>query len=153
MEQMQAIQEIVETGEIGDRTLSAIATQLEVEPSKLQEHFAPVMAEFERQGRAVFSEGGLDADEVIAYAQQNEPDKLNIAMRKHATQRSTAGYADLRQSFLASLGETNPQRALTADLGPGVTTYQDSKGRVMVRIPGYGEMAWRQAIEAFHNKS
>ena len=75
-EQMSAVKEIVENGEIGERTLNALATQLQTEPAKLKEGFAPVLAEFERQGRAVFSVGGLDADEVIAYAQQHEPDRL-----------------------------------------------------------------------------
>ena len=145
---MSAVKELVENGEISEGTLNALATQLACEP-KLQEGFAPVLAKFERQGRAIFSQGGLDADEVIAYAQQHQRDALNFAMRDHATKRSTAGYAAIRTAFLASLGETNPQRALQADLGPGVTSYQDTKGRVMVCIDGVGEMAWRHAIEAF----
>jgi len=153
IEQMNAVKEIVENGEIGERTLSAIATQLQVEPSKLQEHFAPVMQAFKAQALAVMSQDGVDGSEVVAWAQQHNPDLLNRAMHQQATTRSTAGYAELRGSFLASLGETNPQRALQADLGPGITTFVDPKQGVMVRIPGYGDaMTWRSCIKAFGPK-
>lgn len=152
IEQMSAVKEIVQNGEISANTLGRLASQLRTEANQLQGQLAPIMAEFERQGRAAFSEGGLDADDVIRYAQTKKADALRLAMHKHGTERSTAGYKAIRASYLADLADYNPQAALAADLGPGVTSYQDHKGRVMVRVPGYGEMEWSSAIRAFAPK-
>jgi hypothetical protein len=149
LEQYTAIQEIVTTGDIGERTLSTLATQLAKEPSALKAEFAPVLAAYEAQGRAAFAEGGLNPDDVIAWAQTNKRDALNRAMHRHATQRSTKGYSELSREYLCNLAEHRPSDALNADLGNGITQYQDTKGRVMVRIPGLGEMLWKTAIQAF----
>lgn len=152
MEQHTAIQEIVNSGDVGERTLNTLATQLNIEPSALKEQFAPVMASFERQARAVMAEGGVNSDDVVSYGQQHQPDMLRRAMHKQATMRNTSGYAELRQSYLETLADHRPSVALNADLGPGITQRQDQKGRIIVNIPGYGEMDWRTAIRAFGRK-
>jgi hypothetical protein len=95
------------------------------------------------------SEGGVDSNDVIAWAQQNRADKLNLAMNRQATQRQTAGYAALRQDYLESLAEHNPSAALGADLGSGISQRQDAKGRVIVRLATGEEMEWRTALQAF----
>lgn len=151
-EQFSAIQEIVNGGEITERTLGTLATQVGIEPGELQQRFAPVMAAFEAQGRAVMGAGGINADDVIAFAQQHQPDRLRQAMHKQATQRSTTGYAALRQEYLESLADHNPAQALNADLGQGFTQRQDAKGRVIVRLPTGVEVEWRNAIKAFGPK-
>lgn len=152
VEQMAAIQQVVETGAIDARTLGTLATQLSCEPGQLQERIAPIMQAFEDQARAAMSEGGLDSNDVIAWAQQNRADKLNLAMNRQATQRQTAGYAALRQDYLESLAEHNPSAALSADLGPGISQRQDAKGRVIVRLATGEEMEWRTALQAFGPK-
>lgn len=149
IEQHNAIKQIVQNGAIDAGTMGTLASQLRVEPAQLAARVAPIMQAMETQAREVMSEGGLDSSEVVAYAQQHSPDKLRLAMNKQATMRQTSGYADIRQDFLESLGEANPERALTADLGPGITSYKDAKGKVMVRIPGMGDMLWKTAIKAF----
>jgi hypothetical protein len=122
-----------------------------MEPGQLQGHLTPIMQAAEAQARAALSAGSLDADAVIEYAQQHRPDMLRNAMHKHATMRQTSGYAEIRKSYLASLGELNPEAALAADLGPGVSQYLD-KGRVVVRLPDGSTALWRQTIEAFGPK-
>jgi hypothetical protein len=149
MEQHTAIQELVNSGDVGERTLNTLATQLNIEPTALKEQFAPVMASFEKQARAVMSEGGVNSDDVVAYGQQHQPDMLRRAMHKQATMRNTSGYAELRQSFIENLAKHNPSAALNADLGPGITQRQDQKGRVIVRFPDGSEVEWINAIRAF----
>jgi len=149
MEQMTAIQEIISTGEVGQNTLATLASQMAIEPEQLQQQFAPVMQAFEQQARAVMSEGGLDSNDVVAWAQQHKPDMLQRAMHKQATMRSTSGYATLRQEYLESMADHSPSVALNADLGPGFSQRQDSKGRVIVRLPNGSEVEWRHAIKAF----
>lgn len=151
-EQMEAVQQIVETGAVSDKTLGDIASQLGQEPGQVSERVSTIMAAAEKQARSVMSAGGLDSDEVVAWAQQHAPDKLNRAMHKHATQRNTSGYTELRNGYLESLGELNPQAAMSADLGPGNTTYMD-KGRVIVRLANGQTMTWRSAIQAFGPKA
>jgi len=149
VEQHEAISQIVESGEITERTLGTLASQLGVEPQQLQGRIAPIMKGFEDQARSVMGEGGFDSSDVVAFAQQNCPDKLRLAMNKQATLRQTSGYAEIRQDYVESLGEHNPSAALNADLGNGITQYQDAKGQVMVRIPGMSEMLWKTAIKSF----
>jgi hypothetical protein len=149
IEQHEAISQIVESGEISERTIAALASQLSVEPQQLQARIAPIMKGFEDQARTVMGEGGSDSNDVVAYAQQNCPDKLRAAMNKQATMRQTSVYAEIRQDYLESLGEHNASAALNAELGSGITQYQDAKGRVMVRIPGMSEMLWKTAIKSF----
>jgi hypothetical protein len=149
IEQMAAIQQIVENGEIDTSTLGALASQLRVEPGQLEARISPIMQAFEQQARAVMSEGGFDSNDVVAFAQRNHPDKLQQAMSRQATMRQTGGYAELRSMYIEGLAEHNPHAALAADLGNGITQYQDAKGRVMVRIPGMSEMLWKTAIKSF----
>ena len=151
-EQMEAIRGIVENGEIDQQTLSRAASQLQIEPAKVQEQLAPIMKAFEQQARSVMSEGGLDSNDVVSWAQEHRRDKLNLAMHKQGTQRTTAGYATLRQDYLSSLGEHRPEVALAADLGPGNTAYKDDKGRVIVRLADGSTMSWKSAIQAFGPK-
>ncbi|MBN9546960.1 MAG: hypothetical protein J0I19_15945 [Alphaproteobacteria bacterium] len=151
-EQMEAVQQIVEAGSVSDKTLGDIASQLGQEPGQVSERVSTIMAAAEKQARSVMSAGGLDSSEVVAWAKSHAPDKLNRAMHKHATQRNTSGYAELRNGYLENLGELNPQAAMSADLGPGNTTYLD-KGRVIVRLANGQTMTWRSAIQAFAHKA
>ncbi len=111
------------------------------------------MASFEKQARAVMSESGIKSDDVVAYGQTHQPDMLRRAMHRQATMRNTNGYAELRQSYIENLAKQEPSKALNADLGPGITQRQDQKCRVIVSIPGMGEMEWKQAIKAFGPRS
>ena len=148
-EQMAAINEVVQNGEVSARTLGTLASQLRCEPSELEATIAPIMAAFEQQARAVMSEGGLDSNDVVAFAQRNHPEKLREAMNRQATLRQAGGYGELRQMYLEGLAEHNPALALNADLGQGITQRQDNKGRVIVRLADGVEMEWRTAIRAF----
>ena len=149
VEQHAAIQQIVENGAIDERTLGTLATQLRCEPSQLSERIAPIMAEFEKQARDVMSEGGLDSNDVVAWAQKNQPNALNRAMNRQATQRQTAGYAELRDAYLEGLADHNPVAALSAELGSGITQRRDHKGRIIVRLADGAEMEWKTAFRAF----
>ena len=152
VEQMQAIQQIVEKGKISEQTLATLSTQLQTEPGQLQTQLAPIMDAFKAQALSVMSEGGVDGNAVVEWAQTHARDKLNLAMNKQATQRSIAGYASLRQAYLEALGEHNPEAALSADLGPGNTAFKNDKGTVIVRMADGSTMSWRSAIRAFGHK-
>jgi hypothetical protein len=80
-----------------------------------------------------------------------EQDKYQEAIAS-IVRSEQAFFTPVRSRYLQALGEHNPEAALKADLGPGVTTYRDQKGRVMVRVPGQGEMLWRNAIQAYGPK-
>lgn len=149
VEQAAAIQQVVENGEIDPRTLGTLASQLGVEPEQLSSRVAPVLEALKQQALDVMSEGGLDGNDVVAWAQRNRPDKFQQAQHKQGTMRNTSGYAELRTEYLASLADHNPSAALAADLGNGITQYQNAKGRIMVRIPGMSEMLWETAIKYF----
>lgn len=149
MEQQAAIQQVIANGAIEPKTLGTLATQLQCEPEALEQHVNPIIAAFEQQARKVMAEGGLNSDDVIAFAQQNCPDKLQQAMQRQAMMRQAGGYGEIRQMYLEGLAEYNPSLALNADLGAGITQRQDTKGRVIVRLPDGVEMEWRTAIRAF----
>ena len=151
-DQLTAIQQIVDSGAMDERTLGNLASQLRCEPGQLKARMAPIMAAFEGQARSVLAEGGLDSDDVLAYAQKNCPDKLRQAMYRQGTLRQTSGYAEIRQSYLEGLADHNPGAALGADLGPGFSTYMHN-GKVAVRAPDGSTMLWRSAISAFGRKA
>lgn len=149
METYEGIRQIVENGEIDEQTLTRAASQLRIEPGQLQERLGPIMKGMEDQARAVMSEGGVNADDVIAFAQTHRRDALNIAMNKQAKGRNTNAYAAIRADYLASLGDMYPERALDADLGNGLKASKNHQGKIIVNVPGYGEMSWRSAIQTF----
>jgi hypothetical protein len=151
--QLAAIQQIVESGQINALTLGRAASEMMIEPDQLNSMVAPVIAAAEQQARAVMSDSamGLDAQQVVEFAQQHRRDALNGAMNKQASQRTTKGYAELKQDYILSLGELYPDRALAADVGPNASVYKDAKGRVMVKVAGT-DMTWRTAVKAFGPK-
>ena len=111
LDQIRAVNEIVESGDVSTKTLNALATQMQVEPSALQSKFEPVMRAMENQARAVLSEGGIEADDVIAYSQQHRPTELQAAMQEQGMNRRTSGYAALRSAYIQDLGEHDPDFA------------------------------------------
>jgi hypothetical protein len=151
-DQFEAIRQVIDNGEIDARTLGTLASQAGVEPGQLAQDLAPVIQAFETQARATMSAGGLEADDVIAFAQQHRSDKLNFAMHNQATKRSTEGYRALRQDYLESLAEYKPEMALAADLGPGNAVYKDASGKIIVRLASGATMLWKNAIQAFGPK-
>lgn len=152
VEQHAAIQQLVETGAVNERTLGTLADQMQMEPSQLMERFGPIMQGMEAQAREIMGQGGVNADDVLEYARAHNRDGLNRAMNAQARGRSTKGYEALRSGYLTSLGELYPDRALSADLGNGLKAHKGPKGDVRVNVPGMGEMSWRSAIEAFGPK-
>ena len=144
--QLQAVDQIISKGEIDQRTLGNLASQLGIEPDKALEQLEPIMVHFKAQGLAVMGKGGIDADAVVSYAQEMRPAELNAAMRRHATLRSTSGYAELREQYLSDLGEYDPETALAANLGEGWSSFRNDKGKVLVRTPSGATMSWASAM-------
>jgi hypothetical protein len=149
MEQLAAVTEIVASGEVSERTLNALATQFGVEPAQLQERFAPVMAQFEQQGRAAVEKAipGVDSETVFAWAREHAPKALQSAMSLHATRRQTGAYEGLAQVYLEQLADTDPETALASNLGPGWSSRQDDNGRVIVTAPQGQTMLWSAAMK------
>ena len=148
-DQIAAVKEIVEDGDLSEHTLNALATKMQMEGSTLREKFAPVLAQFEAQARAVMAQGGVESEDVLDYARAHQPQLLREAMNEHGMERKTTKYAALRTEYLAGLGEHDPDTALAAKLTEGWSSYKDDKGKVVVRMPTGETLLWKEAIKAF----
>ncbi len=55
------------------------------------------------------------------------------------------GYRGLAQMYFETLDTIDPERILTADFGSNITARM-SGGKVLLKVPGMGEMPWRMAV-------
>jgi hypothetical protein len=119
-----------------------------VTPDEVTARIAQARAAFAAQAtKAVEKLGSSDPSGFFSWAATERSRELRDAVMQHATERTTGAYAGLYQDFVSGVAERDPAAVLTADFGSGITARQ-VKDKVLLSIPGRGEMDFKVALKA-----
>lgn len=147
--QVGAVADIVKTGAVDPRTLNRAAAEAGIEPAAMQAKVDATMAQFRAQAvSAVQGYGSGDPEDFFAWAQEHAPNGLKEAMHRHGMERSTKGYEPLYRTFIGTMEAHDPQSILDAEFGGGITARKDDRGRVLLTIPGKGEVPYGVAVKS-----
>ncbi|RAU22298.1 hypothetical protein CU669_09245 [Paramagnetospirillum kuznetsovii] len=134
---------------IRDSHITQAASQMGKEPAQVRAMVDQVKGAFETQARSVVDRAGLHADDVFAWASQDQKgrDLMKQAIHDQAIKRTTSGYQKVAQAYLENLDTINPDALLNAQLGEGLKVKRSSNGKIVLETPK-GELEYRSAIKA-----
>lgn len=147
--QVGAVVDIVKTGEVNPLTLNRAASEAGIEPAAMQAKVDAALSQFRAQAvTAVQGYGSGDPEDFFAWAQEHAPNGLKEAMHRHGMERTTKGYEPLYRTFIGTMEMHDPHSILEAEFGGGITARQDDRGRVLLNIPGKGEVPYGVAVKS-----
>lgn len=143
-EQVRALYEVFEKGEVSKDTLNMLASQAGVEPHQMEARVNKVFAAYERQADAVVSKAGVPNDAFWSWAEGQREGELRHAMAELTMQRSSKTLAKLAGEFVDYIPV---DMVLGADFGPGIKA-QKMGDQAVLFIEGAGSMTLGAAIKA-----
>lgn len=146
-EQLSAVNDVVESGEISERSLMKIADRLNMAPEMVSDRVYGAIQAFQSQAeKAVLSVGVDSAEAFFEWARGNHGEAFKRAMFDQATKGTTEGYRKLASKYVQAMPGGYRDAVLGADLGEGVSVrkYQD---KALVKI-GNMEMEYAVAVRA-----
>lgn len=142
--QIAAVQELATDGEIGERRMAQLASEMRIEPTQLQAMIDTMRPAFEAQANKAVEAYGVDPFEVWEWAQQHCPSKMQEAINRHLTKRNTHGYSALAQEFVENLDTINPDLILSAPINGGTASLV--RGRIVLTLQDGRQMTWSEAL-------
>ncbi|BCB20059.1 hypothetical protein [Bosea sp. ANAM02] len=141
-----AYSDYLERGTLTDAAVNRIASHLMITPDQARDNLAAYADALDDQRMKSVARFGIDdIDGFDAWAKQAKPEALKKARAQHLTHGSVEGYRGLAQMYFETLDTIDPERILTANFGSNITA-RLSGGRVLLKVPGMGEMPWRMAV-------
>jgi len=143
----RAVAEVTEQGTLSQGTLNAIASSLGLTPEETRGHLDHLASSIEQQRTSTLARAGIDAEDLdlfYSWVATTRPDAGKKAHAAHLANGDLSGYRKLAAAFHAHLDEIDPDRILEADFGSGITAKVVGH-RVVLSIPGHGEMTYGQA--------
>lgn len=142
--QIAAVQEIATEGDVSTRLLNELASQMRIEPSKLQENINSMRDSFEAQANGAAEAYGVDAEAVWEWAREAKPRELQAAIQRHLTLRNTQGYRALAKEFVENLDTIAPDMLLGSEVNGGKV--ERIGGRVVLTMTDGRRMTWAEAL-------
>jgi len=147
--QLAAVHQVAETGEVSPELIEATAQAMGIEPEALQGQVGGIIDAFETQARdAITKAAGVDSQVVLEWVWANRMDALNKAMVEQGTQRSTAGYVALANEFILTMDEHSPDDILGATFPDGQSASRDSQGKIVITDKNGVGYPWKSAVRA-----
>lgn len=144
----RAMLDVVGGGEVSHSTLTNIASELGMEPGQAAELMERVHGGYASQAAAVISKAtGMDPSAVYDWAMANAPSEMRQAMQAHVQGGDTSVYVALANRYAQSLADTDPDAVLNAEFGSGITAQRHPNGTILLNIPRYGQMTYKQAVK------
>ena len=144
------INDLVETGEVNQNLLGSVASSLGVMPQEAAGYIDRVTAGFTQQAELTVARitGGIaSAEDIWAWARENDPQALKDAMRSQITERSTAGYKSIAKAYMGQLDSHQPEVVFNAAQAAGLEPTWDSRSKqVILTLPDGRTMPYRQAV-------
>ncbi len=144
---MSCITSIANTGDINEKAVDRIASQMGLEPEAARDRANTIRAGFESQARATVESGGLDSDDVFNWAWENKPDLMRQAIIQQATQRNTKAYQSIADEYVLGMDKINPDAIMTAQLPEGMTPVQRKDGTILIKT-SHGEYSWGALVRS-----
>jgi hypothetical protein len=146
--QVGAVVDIVNSGELNPLTLNRAASEAGIDPAAMQVKVDAALDQFRAQAvSAVQGYGSNDPEGFFEWAREHVPNGLKEAMHRHGMERTTKGYEPLFQTYVGTMELHDPHSILEAEFGGGITARQEGK-RVLLNIPGKGEMSYGVAVKS-----
>jgi hypothetical protein len=143
--QTAAVVDVIDKGEITEATIGRLATEYRVEPDVMRGMVSIVREEFVKTASRAMEEAGVpDPVEAANWLKANKPADYREAIQALTMQRDPSAFRRLGAIFMQN--GISPADVLGADFGDGVTAHRDSTGRVVLSIPGKGQVAWTEAV-------
>lgn len=148
-DQMRALSEIVDKGELSEATFITLASQMGLQRDEAEGKASKIMDAYAKQATAAINEvvPFVDPQAFASWAWENHPTKFAEVQKKHAMQRNTHGYKELAKSYLETMDEHSSDALLSANFGEGVTARREGK-HVIIDIPGKGTFTWKSLVKA-----
>lgn len=146
--QIRGLMQLIQTGEIDRNTMIAAASEMKFEPEMMAHNVAGIVEAFRSQAaQAVKAIGVADPQAFFDWAHHSQPEKIQEAMRQHGMERTTRGYTAMVTDYFISLADSDPEGVLNADFGdPRITARRAGNGRIVLNLPGQGEVEYRAAL-------
>jgi hypothetical protein len=133
---------------IDSPVIQQFAQQADTTPENALQTVAHIEGQFVKQAQQVMQEMVGDPSEL--YAWLNGTDEGRDAMRQAARQqlhdRSLDGWRDAAHSWIMQTARNNPERLLSANFGPGVSTKLGRDGQLMLHHPSFGWTTFAAAV-------
>jgi hypothetical protein len=87
--------------------------------------------------------------EVIDWAQQNDPKAVQNASSRQAMEGSLRGWGDLNARYMAELPKLNPTAIVSSEAGKQLGARVEKNGDVTINLPnGIGRVSWGVALKS-----
>jgi len=144
----QAFLELATEGAVSEATLAAAATQMGVEPGRVQSTIDNLRPHFEKQADDTAARLGVDPASVWQWAWKTQPGKMQEAIDRQLRLRNTQGYQKIANEYVQKLDTIAPEMILNAQFGNGITAAKARDGVVVLTLPGGQQVGWSEAISA-----
>jgi hypothetical protein len=145
--QVSVLGQIAEAGEILPQTINRAASEAGISPAEMNERVSKVIDSFTHQAETTIKAiGSDDPSDFFNWCHQERSKELKAAIRTHGMERSTAGYKTLYQDYVASIADHDAAAVLEADFGTSGITAQQVGNKILLDIPGAGQVEYRTAV-------
>jgi hypothetical protein len=142
--QIGAVNDLATDGEISERRIAELASQMQIEPTQVQAMVEAMRPAFEKQATSAIESYGVGAEDVMEWAQEARPREAQEAINRHLTMRNTHGYQKLAQHYVTHLDTINPDAILSAEVIGGKV---ERVGDKIVLTNSKGQrMSWSEAL-------
>lgn len=144
--QGRAIRDIIQSGDIEESTLIRAASELGMDLGEFTGQVAPLVDAMRTKAGEILTASGIpDLDHFVEWASTQQSRQYKDACLSFGMRRDASGLKGLAQSYISDLHRINPGAILDAEFGGGITARQVN-GRVVLSIPGRGEVDYAVAV-------
>jgi hypothetical protein len=142
-----AANDLVINGKVDGFMVQRMASQLGVEPDDLSARIEAFSQGVKNQATRCFQQCGVqDVEELLTWAKAAKPDLLREATKRQIA-GDLAGITRLATLYFENLADINPKKVLEAKFGSGIEARLVNR-KVVLSVPGMGEVEYRSAIRA-----
>ena len=149
----EAINEVVEKGELSERTVGRVATALNITTEEAIAKLAALNSGFEAQRNQVLAAEGIEeevAQMFWQWAAEDKAEKAAQALKQQFANGNLQGFRELAREFYVSyLPYADPQVIIEAAKASGMEAFHNPHlDRVILNVPGHGQMEYTAALRA-----
>ena len=149
--QMAALNTFVETGQVGPEMIERIARQSGAEPGEIAEAIEAVHEGFYDAVIGRVGNLGVHDDDLFVEFVEGDPQlsrQMKQAVRGLLTENDPSGFDGLASAFVQALDRVDPHAVTDALTAARVPFQKGADGRLVLTLPGAGQVAYAQAVKA-----
>lgn len=148
-DQIAAIMQLMDRGEVSASTLSRAASQAMVTPDEMGGKLATVMDGFTKQAQAYAEARGVPFELFQGWARVHHLSDVKMAAVQHITGRDVSAWGPLMDNFMVRLDTIAPDVVTQATFpNGGHAIYDPGRRCVVIHMPDGTSMTWGGAYRA-----